>query len=169
MAVESKYANSDIAANPTKLLPAREQGGADVQFIEARLEIAAGDDDGSRYVMFRGLPAGLIPYRIDIACDAITGGTDFALGLSETVEDEAAIGATIVKGVFTDGQTLATASDFGLNGMAAVAIENRNRPLWQHAGHTLLNKRGSYDMVLTGDTVGTVAGTVMVRVFFYTE
>lgn len=162
MAVVDKYVSDLITGNVVdKLLQAINAHGAHVHAVFATEELAAGDDDGSVYRFFKNVDPNLIPLAILVGCDAITGGTDFDFGIYKPD-----LGAVIDKDVFMDGQTLATAAKLGLatalNGMGAVDVANYGKRIYEHAGHTVLTKLEAYDLALTGNTVGTAAGTVSV-------
>lgn len=162
MAVEDKYVSDLITGNVVnKLLAAYNAHGTPIQAVYATEELAAADDDGSKYRFFKNVDPNLIPIAFLVGCDTITSGTDFDLGLYRPD-----LGAVITKDVFMDGQTLATAAKLGfgvaLNGMGNVAIENFGKRIFEHAGHTILNKLESYDIVLTANTVGSAAGTVSI-------
>lgn len=161
MAVENKYINSDVVAgnraNPAKIF------GAQVLQAVATFEVAAADDDGSVYRVFNDVPANMILTSVRINNDAISGGTDWDLGLYKTDG-----GAVVDKDVFMDGTSLASARIEGadVSGLTAVAIENLVKRLYEHAGATVATREQSYDIALTANTVGTAAGTVTVRATF---
>lgn len=157
MPVENKYVDSLIVAGK-KTGPSFTGAGERELTMIATFEVAAADDDGSIYRVFKDVPSSLIPTEISIACDAITGGTDYELGLYRTN-----LGAVINKGVFMTGQTLATALTRATGhqlGLAAVDIANVKSTLAQLSGQT--NPDTAYDIAVTADTVGTAAGTVTV-------
>lgn len=157
MAVENKYVDSLVAAGK-KTAPASSGNGSAEIVMVATFEVAAADDDGSVYRVFKAVPSNLIPTEISIACDAITGGTDYELGLYKTD-----LGAVISKGALMTGQTLATALTRATGhqlGLAAVDIANVKSTLATISGQTTPD--AAYDIAITGDTVGTAAGTVTV-------
>jgi hypothetical protein len=154
MAVEDKYANSNVAAGK-KGATGRAVPGQPLVLVET-LEVAAADSDGSIYRFFKGLSANLIPMRITIMCDAITAGTDYDAGLYKTD-----LGAVINKECLGAALDLSSASKV-LDGLNAVVIENRGKKLWELAGHTDANKLSAYDLALTANTVGSAAGTITV-------
>lgn len=156
MAVEDKYVNSDVVAG--KKGKAARVSGDEERVMVATVEIAAADDDGSKYRMFKSIPSNFIPTEITIACDTITGGTDYELGIYKTN-----LGAVISKGLLMTNQTLATALTRATGhqlGLAAVDIANIYKTLGELSGQTDIDP--AYDIVLTADTVGTAAGTVTV-------
>jgi hypothetical protein len=156
MPVEDKYVNSTVAADK-KISSVFAAGDNEVTLIET-VEIAAADDDGSIYRFFRSVPANYIPVEINIYCDAITAGTDYDLGLYKTN-----LGVVVDRDALMDGQTLATALTraTGHNlGLGAVNVDGVKRTLASLSGQT--NPDPSYDIALTGVTVGTAAGTVSI-------
>lgn len=162
MAVENKYTNALIAAG--KPAAGINSSGAQIKVMQATFEVAAADDDGSVYRLFKAVPADVIPVKIEVGCDAITGGTDWDLGFYDTLDRNA--GAVVDKDNLMDGQTLASASNMALNGLGIVDVANIDKKIWELAGHTAATKRKSYDICLTANTVGTAAGTVSVRMYF---
>lgn len=157
MAVENKYVDSLTVS--TKKTKSAYAGTGDREIvIIATEEIAAGDDDGSVYRFFKNVPSSYIPTEITITCDAITSGTDFDLGLYKTD-----LGAVVDKDVLMDGQTLATALTRVTGhqlGLAAVNIADAHKTLGELSAQT--NPFASYDIALTGNTVGSAAGTVTI-------
>lgn len=163
MAVENKYTDSLITGSTVTKLLSNLRQGAKMEVLYATFSIAALDDDGSIYRVFKGVSGNLIPLYCVIGCDAITGGTSFDLGLYLTD-----LGAVINKNVFMSAQTFASAvlpgPATGINGLANVStLANRERTIWEHAGHSVSNQRAEgYDIAVTANTVGTVAGTASV-------
>lgn len=165
MAVENKYVNSNLASDKLDT-PAIVKVG-DSYVGVTTFETAAADDDGSIYRLFKNLDPELIPIRIKIGNDAITSGTDWDLGLYETLSDGQ--GGTVVDAdVFVDGADLSSANASGslLDGLSAVDVANRAKRLYEHGGHTIKTKRQGYDLALTANTVGSAAGTVTVIALF---
>lgn len=162
MAVENKYTDSLIVGSTvTKLLSSLGQG-AKLTVLHATFAIAAADDDGSVYRVFKAVNGNLIPLYCVIGCDAITGGTSFDLGVYKTD-----LGAVVDKDIFMAAQTLATAvlpgPITGINGLSAVSVANRGKTIWElvpHTGPTQLAE--GYDIAVTANTVGTAAGNVSV-------
>lgn len=164
MAVEDKYilpyaSGLYSSTRPEKTLHAH---GAESFWLYNTFEVAAADDNGSKYRVFKNLDANLIPIIIAVGNDAITAGTGYDVGLYRpnggAALDDDCFAATLDMSVAAASMNPKTAKD----GMAAVAIENYGRRLFEHAGHTISNKLNAYDLVLTADTVGTAAGTISV-------
>lgn len=146
-------ANTKVADNVTN--------GGKLRFIRETVEIAAADDDGSVY-RFARIPANAVFESITIATDVITGGTDFDLGFYDTPEVNS--GAVIDKDALVDGQTLASASRV-LDGTSNVNIDSLHTKAFEIAGlSTAPNKL--LDIALTGNVVGTAAGTVTITVVY---
>lgn len=157
MAVEDKYVDSLIVAGK-KTTPSKAGTGTQEIVMIGTVEIAAADDDGSVYRFFKGVPSSYIPTEITIACDAITSGTDYDLGLYKTSS-----GAVVDKDVLMDGQTLASALTRATGhqlGLAAVDIANVASTLATISAQTTPDT--SYDIALTANTVGSAAGTVTI-------
>ena len=159
MAVENKYVNAQVVAG--KLAIPAASGAGEVIVARAVVAVAAADDNGSVYRLFKAVPSELIPLRIDIQTTAITGGTDYDLGLYNTD-----LGTVVDADCLMDGQTMATAAK-NLDGLGIVAAADAMLPLWDlAAGVTLASKKGSYDIALTANTVGTADGTIVVTAYF---
>ena len=162
MAVEDKYIDSNVAAGKQ---PASVAGslGAEVREFTVTFELAAADDDGSVYRLFKNLSPDLIPVSIQVRCDAITNGTSFDLGFYTSGVG----GAVINKNVLMSAQTLASAlTTSPADGLANVDIANRTKRIYELCGHTQSTKKSGYDLCLTANTVGTVAGTVTIHARF---
>lgn len=161
MAVEDKYTNTDAAADK-KIGAAFSGNGVETFTALATFEVAAADDDGSVYRVFKSVNSNLIPVNIEILHDAITGGTDYDVGLYETN-----LGAVVDKDVLADGISLATATTGGTNnnkGLTSVDFANAEKTLGELSGQTVVS--ASYDIAITANTVGTAAGTVTVKATF---
>lgn len=157
MAVEDKYVTSDIASG--KLTKAAFANGEKEITLIATEEIAAADDDTSKYRFFKSVPSTYIPTEINILCDAITGGTDYDLGLYKVGVSGAAVDADVLM----NGQTLATALTRATGhqlGLAAVNVADAYKTLGVLSAQTDID--AAYDIVLTANTAGTVAGTVTI-------
>lgn len=159
MAVVDKYADSNLEAGK-KASAIATTGQKNITFVQT-VELASGDDDGSVYRFFKDVPSTYIPVQIDITCDAITNGTDFDLGLYEVD------GAVVDKDILMDGQTLASALTRATGhqlGLQTVNIVNATKTLGTLSAQT--NVSAAYDICLTGNTVGSVAGTVTIIATF---
>lgn len=160
MAVEKKYVNPKTALG--KLAAASQAAGQKLITMVQTFEIAAADDDGSVYGLFKDVPSTLAPIAFEIAHDAITGGTDFDLGLYAAGD----LNTVVIKDLLMDGQTLAAAAPLtapknGL-GNVDVALIGAQKMLYELAGKTVADRPMGYDIALTANTVGSGAGTVTV-------
>jgi hypothetical protein len=160
MAVENR--KSTIVANKD-LSPAKANDnvldGGRLKAFHATVEVAAADDDGSTYRLFRVHSSWLVS-RIDIFNDAITGGVSYDVGLYQTQENGGAV---------KNATAYASAVDMSAARVAPldVTFEARNidqmeRKVWQDAGD-LADPNRFYDVVLRANTVGTAAGTISAR------
>jgi hypothetical protein len=157
MAIENKYVDAQTVAG-RKTDAAYTGSGSNEIVMVATFEIAAADDDGSVYRVFKDVPSTYIPTDITVVCDAITGGTSFDLGLYKTN-----LGAVINKNLLMSAQTLATALTRATGhqlGLANVNIANCKDTLGTLSAQTTIDP--AYDLAVTGNTVGTAAGTVSV-------
>lgn len=165
MAVQNKYVNTRVEAGSydDNVLVA----GADNLTLIVTFEVAAADDDGSVFRIAKNLSPNLIPVSILINNDAMTGSTSWDLGLYEP-SFGGVDGAVCDKDCFMAAVDLngGKANGSEQNGLAAVAIENLTKKLYEHAGHTIKTKKGGYDLALTANTIGSAAGTVTVRATF---
>ncbi len=161
MPVEDKYVNSTIVAG--KLGLSVHTVGSEPVVLQATLEVAAADDDGSVYRLFKGVPSNYIPHEITIATDGLTGATDYDLGLYKVGVG----GAVVDKDVLMDGQTMASALTRATGhqlGLANVNIADIGKTLGTLSAQTVADP--SYDICLTANTVGSAAGTITVIAVF---
>lgn len=156
MAVEDKYTDSNVAAGTVGIAG---RGGHELVIFKGVATVAAADDDGSVYRVFKDVPASFRPVRCTVQTDDITDGTDFGLG----VYDRGVGGAVVNKDLFMANQTLASASRT-LDGLANVSVANlgANKSIAELLSLTPSTAKPAYDIALTGDTVGTAAGNVSV-------
>lgn len=166
MAVVDKYVDDNTEAG--KLTAAVFVHGDKTIVALATEEVAAGDDDGSIYRLFKNIPSDLIPLKIEIYNDAITSGSDYDLGLYESSVDGVA-GAVIDKEVLAAALDMSSASGSGSpkDGLNAVNIADSLKLLYELAGDTLETQSGrGYDIALTANTVGSIAGTITAKAWF---
>lgn len=160
MAVQAYLTNyKSSPGQGEKLEPGR--GPFDLIMIAGYATVAAADDDGSTYLLAKSVPSSFKPVKAFIECDAITSGTDYDIGLYNSVT-----GAEVDKDLLVDGQTLATASKV-LDGLSNVDLANLGqlKSLAELLGLTPTTAKGEYDIVLTGNTVGSAAGDVRYILF----
>lgn len=132
--------------------------GAVVKESVATREIAAADDDTSVY-RFTRIASGARVSQLLFANDAITGGTSFDCGLY----DIAANGGAVV-----DADLFLSEVDFSsaraqwtdlTHESASNDIADVEKVVWQLLGLTS-DPQKQYDVCLTGNTVGSGAGTI---------
>lgn len=160
MAVEDKYVDADLEAG--KKASALFSYGAELTVVKAIVAVAAADDDTSVYRLFSGVPSSYVPVSIQINNTAITGGTDYDLGLYEGNG-----GAVVEVDILADGLSMATARtvDAANNvGLTSVPIASFDQTLGELSGQSDVD--ANYDIALTANTVGTAAGTILVTATF---
>lgn len=127
------------------------------------VEVAVADDDTSVYRLARVHSSWRISELMQFN-DAIQSGAVFDVGLYATAADG---GAVVDANAFADNITLVSASLTGVSllfeGGSAVGVEDIEQAVWQMAGQTA-DPGQWYDICYTGDTVGSGAGTISLRV-----
>lgn len=161
MAVEDKFVNTEVAADKLGN-PALIQG-ATVLGLSSTFEIDSADDDGSKYRIAR-IPSNYIPFMIWLNSDTITSGTDFDLGFYLPGLGGAVVSADVLVDAVNLSSGLAQGAES--NGMANVAIDSMDKKVYELLGKTTKNKLEGYDLVLTGNTVGSASGTFSIRALF---
>ena len=131
------------------------------------VEIAAADDNGSVYRLGRVHSSWRIS-EMTLFNDAITSGAVFDVGLYRTAADG---GAVVDANAFADNISLTSASLTGVElmyeGGSVVGVEDVEQMVYQVAGETT-DPGYWYDVCATGDTVGSGAGTVTLRIRYVT-
>jgi len=126
------------------------------------VEVAAADSDLSVY-RFSRIPSSARIKDIQILNDAITAGTDYNLGLYDTLKNG---GAVVDDNLFGDAITMAVARVIPLHALyEALDIVNNEKRIWELLG-LATDPFKSYDLALTAITVGTAAGTISISVQF---
>ena len=163
MAVINDYVDSNIASG--KLNSGALVNGGAVKVVPVTFEIAAADDDASIYRVLKDINPDLIPVKIELYTDAMTGATDYDLGIYLPLSEG---GAEIDKDVFLDGKDVNAGNlkASPIDGMTNVNIANLQKKIFEHAGHTIATKKRGYDIAITANTVGSGAGTVTVVFYF---
>ena len=143
--------------------------GTGVKTIRKVINILATDDDTSAYLICQ-LPAGAILLDIVVRNAAITAGDDYDIGLYNSI----GFGGDVIDAdYFADGLDLSSAHIRGaeISGIAALAVGLGTERVFEHsntAGTTTFSsgEKTVYDLVLTGNTVGTAAGAIEIDVSF---
>lgn len=163
MAVRDEYVDSTVEAG--KKGNAIDLVAADVFCGIATFEVAAADDNASVFRLFKSVDPNLIPISLRLACDALTGATDWDMGLY--LPDE--MGGTVIdKDILADGMDISAGYSriLALDCLVSVDLANAKKRLWELAGETLNDHAPGYDICLTANTIGSGAGTVTVFAFF---
>ena len=128
-------------------------------------EVAEADEDDSKYRLDR-LPADAIITKVEIFNDAIAGATDYDLGFYKPINPVTGSGAVVSKDVLMDGENINGGNGVTspANGLANVAVEKLHYRIFELLGLTRKTMLPEYDLVLTGNTVGTAAGTISYRI-----
>lgn len=118
---------------------------------------AAADDDTSTFLLLKSVPSSFRPVKATILTTAITSGTDYDIGVYNPRN-----GAVVTKDLFVDGQTLASASRT-LDGLSNISVANLGllKSIAELLSLTPTTALPAYDIVLTGNTVGSAAGDVV--------
>jgi hypothetical protein len=179
MAVINAYVNPLIQGNLiTKSLRALQGNGSDGGNALAIVNIAASDNNGSVYRLFKNLDARITILALNVFNSALTTGTSYGLGLylpnlslvtQTTVSYFSGVmnlttthGTSPLYGATLDGLAGLAIATAGPSGQAGTVWTNR---LFEHAG-LLVQAQPSpvdaFDLCLTATTASTVAGTVIV-------
>jgi len=130
-------------------------GGSRALITVQSFEIAAADDDGSVYRIGR-IASNALLLDCKIACSAITGGTDFDLGLYHINKGDA-----VDADLFMSGQSFAVASRV-IDGLSAVDVKDANKRIWELLGLPK-DPMIQYDLAITANTVGSADGEVSIK------
>lgn len=157
MALQDKYVNADVVdgKEPCPAFANVAQTWGSV----AIAEIAGADDANSVYRLLKALPAELVLVSLPLDFDAFGAGGTVDIGLAESK-----VGGEVYDvNCFASALSVAAATKVA-NGMVAVDPADGQKTLWELAGHTLLTKKDSYDLILTITAKGaTGLGTIAAR------
>lgn len=159
MAIEDKYNDQiETLVESGSAYPSVYSNGGKTVTIVNSVEVAAADEDGSVYRVAKNLSPNMVIVSATIDHDSITAGVDFDFGIYKAGRG----GAAKVKDVYANGVSLATAAN-GVSLLSSIDLANKYKTVGVLAGDTTgaYNVDG-YDLALTGNTVGTVAGTIRV-------
>ncbi|MBS2008256.1 MAG: hypothetical protein JST01_14505 [Cyanobacteria bacterium SZAS TMP-1] len=147
--------------------------GARVLEVVRVISIAAGDDDGSAYLLGE-VPDQAVIESISIEGAAITGGSAYKVGLAD------ADGNMIDDNCFADTTDFSSTTGLPLGPlgspirqlMSAVGLANARKRVFEHAAHVNkvvaasgeTQRKGKYRVVLTAATVGSAAATLVCRI-----
>ena len=155
MAVENYFTNN--SANVGEKSESGSNAHEIIRIVGA-VSVAAADDNGSTYLVAKDIPSSFRPVKCTIMTDAITGGTDYDLGFYSSQD-----GSVVSKDILVNGQDLSSASRT-IDGLSAVDIADIGalKTIAELLGLTPSTAKSSYDLVLTGNTVGSAAGDVVI-------
>lgn len=137
----------------------------------AKVEVAAGDDDGSVYRFIR-LPSNAVIHSIGLYNDAITAGLDegeviiptsFDLGLYQTAGNGGAVASATL---FATAVDMSVARISSLDALyEANNIVNIEKRIWELLSLST-DSHINYDVALTSITNGTDAGTICLKIIY---
>ena len=160
MAVQNKWVDANVAAgdkgNPANIMPGR------VFAFAATFEVAAADDDGSVYKIAQ-VGANMVPLKLELNCDAITGFTSADLGLYKLDGTEAD------KNIFMAAHDINAGAAMGseIDGLHDLPVEKIGLCLYELLGLTVATRtQDNYVLALTANTIGSAAGTISLRGLF---
>jgi hypothetical protein len=136
--------------------------GAETVTMAQTVAVLAADADGDIYRVFANVPSSLVPIKIEINNTAVTGGTDYDLGLYKPNG-----GAVVDKDILADGISMATARTVATSnnaGLTTIAIADGFETLGELSAQTDVD--AAYDIALTANTVGSADGTIRVVATF---
>ena len=140
--------------------------GGRVRFATGTAAVAAADDDGSTYRLVR-LPGNAIVHQIWIYNDAITGGTDYDLGIYQTAEDGGAVQDADRFGSAISMASARTTSPIdGRHEKDNITTVAPSAFPWMNPSTSTSGSNVDYDLTFTANTVGTGAGDITVKVFY---
>lgn len=163
MAVVNTKTNlvTNLDATPAVMNPLYLIGGVLREQV-GTVEIAAADEDTSVYRLGRVHSSWRVS-QLTLFNDAITSGATFDVGLYATAANG---GAAVDANAFADNIALTSASLTGTELLnesgSVVGVEDIEQQVWQVAGLSA-DPNVYYDIALTGDSVGSGAGTVSLR------
>lgn len=123
------------------------------------VEVAAADSDTSVYRIARVSSLARVN-SILLYNDAITAGTDYHIGLYQTAANGGAVVDADCYASSVDLSSAHTGTEVAFEARDVASILNK---VWQDAGLSADSGR-EYDICLTGNTVGTAAGTISLDV-----
>lgn len=171
MAVVDKYTFDEIKTND--LFPSAYKSGGESKGIIAPVKIAADNDDGSVFRIAADISGFLVPRIIGInsAITLAAGATEFDLGLYKKKNKDGSGGEVISVDCFADGidlQSAVSSITSGVDWMQSVALADRHKRIFEHAGHSFSTNDilSSYDIGLTANTIGDVAGIIVFFIDF---
>jgi hypothetical protein len=157
MAVENRYANSDIRTDGTLLaLLEHIKTGSDLRVMIETVSMLAADDNDSVYRVFPNVDSNIVPLFAAYGTAGIAGLTDVDLGLHH-VNDEDCLVAT------KDLSAAVALTTLNLCGTLA----NVGKKLWEHAGvFASDDKPSSMDIAVKAKAAASAPGDVYVVLIY---
>lgn len=160
MALENKYVNSNLAAG--KLAVPAFSSKSPALAALAIAEILNADNVQSVYRMFKGLDSELVLSDLRLSHDAFGAAGTIDIGLFESGDNK----PLIDQDVFAAAVDISAAAA-GVNAMANIDLADRQKRIFEHAGHDEDTKKASYDLVVKITNKGaTGLGTVLLKADF---
>lgn len=164
MAVLDKYVNPDMQVATYKTTAAfKNAGSRNLIQVVSTFEVAAADDDGSVFRLFR-VPSTCVPISLRVACDALTGSTDWDCGFYTPGVG----GAVIDKDILADGVDLAAGFSriLAKDLLVTVDLADAWKMLYElpvnGTAYDVTTRPMEFDIALTANTIGSGAGTITV-------
>lgn len=171
MAIVNAYVDANIALGKLGSNSAAGNGGIVKRMVQSFV-VAATDQAGSIYRVFKGVAPDVIISNVRLYNDALTGATSVSCGLYGVLDYDN-IGAII-----GSGNQFASAIDISAGNPVtstplvfdkSLSIANRESPLYIVAGHTQLTKLPAYDICLTMTAMTTGATGNVALMLEYTQ
>jgi hypothetical protein len=139
------------------------RGNGVISFVRT-FSVAASDSNTSIYRLFK-VNGNMVPVKISILAGGTAFGTDYDLGLYDTLEKG---GAVKDKDCFLDGGSFSAAVTMSspTNGLTAPAGQNLYKQVYEFAGDSKVTPDCEYDLALTANTAGTSASWFTVLALF---
>jgi hypothetical protein len=139
--------------NAGRLPNSAQSGRGGIYTVEVKISVLAAHVDLDDYLVCK-VPSNAIPVHIGINNSAITGGSDFDLGVTNGVTTS----PTFDKDVLFDGLSMATAANNRVVVGAHLAADV-GKTFWQLAGFSA-DPGGDLFVYLTGNTIGSADGAI---------
>jgi len=157
MSLEDKYVNANLVAGK-KAKPALSSMDDSRGFIK-QFEIAAADNANSIYRFLKAVPGEMILSELLLSFDAFGAGGLLNVGIYESKVG----GATYDDNAFASGVDVSAAAA-KQNGLAAIDLADREKRLFELAGHDSDTKKEYYDLGIKITAKGaTGLGTVLAQ------
>jgi hypothetical protein len=154
MGVENLYVTHNASSEAVNVTKGVLFTGGIVKAIPFSFEVAAADSDGSVYRIGQ-IPVNARILNVQYFNDAIAGATDYEIGVYRPLE----VGGAVAELDIVLGSTDINAGSAVLVNVPTL-VANMGKKLWQVVGASAQPTYQVYDLAITGNTVGTAAGTI---------